>query len=104
MVPDLVKLAELFLVPSSFLVAALGTADTNMHRAAVSLLGLVVSALWLAANREALAETASQNPSIAHTVRIRILARFPIVFLTGWVLSTIVHLLLAGRALGTNVL
>ena len=36
MVPDLIKTTELFLVPSSFLVAALGTADTNLHRAAVS--------------------------------------------------------------------
>jgi hypothetical protein len=27
--PDLVKVTEVFLVPSSFLVAALGTADSN---------------------------------------------------------------------------
>ena len=48
MVPDLIKVTELFLIPSSFLVAALGTDDTNPHRSAVSLLGLIVSGLWLA--------------------------------------------------------
>lgn len=40
--PDLVKITEAFLIPSSFLVAALGTADTNLHRAGVSLVGLVI--------------------------------------------------------------
>jgi hypothetical protein len=30
--PDLIKVTELLLVPNSFLVAALGTADTNPHR------------------------------------------------------------------------
>ena len=51
--PDLIKVTEIFLVPSSFLVAALGTADTNPHRAVVSLLGLIVSAFWLACSRDA---------------------------------------------------
>ena len=41
--PNLVKLTEILLVPSSFLVAALGTADTNPHREVVSTVGLIVS-------------------------------------------------------------
>src|SRR6478735_7509965 len=54
--PDLIKITEVFLVPSSFLVAALGTADTNPHRAGVSVLGLVISVFWLICAREALSE------------------------------------------------
>src|SRR4029450_3598256 len=85
MIPNLVKVTELCLVPSSFLVAALGTADTNFHRAAVSLLGLVVSVLWVLCAREALVESVSQQPEIMRTSRIRILAWFPLVlWLAGW--------------------
>ena len=102
MVPDLVKTTELFLVPSSFLVAALGTADTNLHRAAVSLLGLVVSVLWLACSREALFEAVANDAQSAKTARIRILARFPLVFVIGWFASVVIHLLLAGQAMGKS--
>ena len=100
MLPDLVKITELFLIPSSFLVAALGTADTNLHRAAVSLLGLVVSLMWLACTREAYWESTSKQPEIAGTARIRMLGWFPAVFITGWLISLIGHLLLVGVALG----
>jgi len=100
--PDLIKTTELFLVPSSFLVAALGTADTNLHRAAVSLLGLVVSVLWLACSREALSEAVANNAQAAKTARIRILARFPLVFVIGWLASLVIHLLLAGQAMGKS--
>src|SRR4051812_15029892 len=100
MVPDLVKTSELFLVPSSFLVAALGTADTNLHRAAVSLLGLIVSVLWLMCAREALIEVVIAKPEIIRTARIRILAWFPLVFVIGWFFSVIIHLMLAGQSLG----
>lgn len=99
-IPDLVKISELFLVPSSFLVAALGTADTNLHRAAVSLLGLIVSVLWLVCAREALIEVVSAKPESIRTARIRILAWFPMVFVAGWFFSLIIHLMLAGQALG----
>jgi hypothetical protein len=102
MAPDIIKITELFLVPSSFLVAALGTADTNLHRAAVSLLGLVVSLMWFACAREALVETAMKDGEAARTARIRILARFPLVFVFGWFASVVIHLLLAGQTLGAN--
>ena len=102
MAPDLIKTTELFLVPSSFLVAALGTADTNLHRAAVSLLGLVVSVLWQACAREALGENFGNDPHAGQTARIRILAWFPLVFIFGWLVSVIIHFLLAGQALGAR--
>jgi hypothetical protein len=98
--PDLVKTTELFLVPSSFLVAALGTADTNLHRAAVSLLGLVVSVLWLACAREALSDELTKNAQAAQTTRMQILARFPLIFVVGWLASLVIHLLLSGQNLG----
>lgn len=97
MVPDLIKITELFLIPSSFLVAALGTADTNFHKAAVSMLGLVVSALWLWSTREALLDAAAKQPEAARTVRIRILAWFPMVFIVRWLVSVVAHLLLVSQ-------
>jgi hypothetical protein len=100
MAPDLIKITELFLVPSSFLVAALGTADTNFHRAAVSVLGLAVSVLWQVGAREALSEAVVQRPEIVRAARIRILAWFPLVFVVGWLVSVVAHLLLIGRPLG----
>lgn len=101
--PDLVKITEVFLIPSSFLVAALGTADTNPHRAGVSLIGLVVSILWWVCSREALAEWAisdAETPAAARPRRMHILAWLPVIFTTGWVLSLIAHLLLWSRPLG----
>jgi len=100
LVPDLVKTTELFLVPSSFLVAALRTADTNLHRAAVSLVGLSISVLWLACRREALSDAVEKDMQAARTARLRILARFPWIFVFGWFASLLIHLLLAGQPLG----
>lgn len=94
MVPDLVKLTEIFLVPSSFIVAALGTAETNWHKAAVSALGLVISVLWLQCAREAHFEISSNQPEVARVRRIKILADFPWIFISGWTLSLIIHLIL----------
>lgn len=82
--PDLIKVTEIFLVPSSFLVAALGTADTYPHKAAVSVLGLVVSVLWLVCSLEAL-------PPPRRSRRILILAWLPAVFSGGWLASVGVH-------------
>jgi hypothetical protein len=101
MIPGLVKISELFLIPSSFLVAALCAADTNLHRAAVSTLGLIVSALWLVCAREALVEVVTQQPEVIRTARIRVLGWFPLIFVAGWLFSVVIHLMLAGQALGT---
>lgn len=99
---DLVKTSELFLVPSSFLVAALGTADTNMHRAAVSALGLVVSMLWLLCSWEARREAVMSKPALARAARFHVLSWLGLLFLVGWLVSTVWHLALVGRPLGTS--
>jgi len=99
MLPDLIKVTELFLISSSFLVAALGTADTNFHKAAVSVLGLVVSLLWLWCSREAHAESRTKEPAALSTARARVLAWFPLVFVVGWLVSVVGHILLAGQGL-----
>ncbi len=101
--PDLVKVTEIFLVPSSFLVAALGTADTNPHRAMVSLIGLVISGLWWVSSREAFGERQSDKPSVGppHSQRVRIMTGLPAIFVVCWSLSIVVHLWLWNRPLGT---
>lgn len=99
--PDLIKVTEIFLIPSSFLVAALGTADTNLHRAGVSLLGLIISALWWISSHEALAEQ-KLLPDVPqhHPRRTRIFYFLPAFFTVGWLLSTIVHIWLSNQPLG----
>lgn len=98
--PDLVKVTELFLVPSSFLVAALGTADTNLHRAAVSLLGLVANIFWIIAVRDAYHSLTAEGAKPDDIpVRTRILCWLPLAFCLGWTISLMVHLLLWNRPL-----
>lgn len=100
--PDLIKVTEIFLIPSSFLVAALGTADTNPHRAAVSLLGLIISGMWRICCQEALAEPQSPQ-TVEHAPpsrRIRIFSWLPLLFVVGWMVSLIAHLVLWSRPLG----
>lgn len=104
--PDLIKTTEVFLVPSSFLVAALGTADTNLHRAAVSLIGFVVSAMWWISSREALAEWSStqlETAMISYRRRIQIMSWLPIFFILCWLASLVVHLLLGNQPLGRSL-
>jgi hypothetical protein len=101
--PSLIKVTEIFLVPSSFLVAALGAADTNLHRAAVSMLGLIVSALWWVCSREALSElnpSRSEGVGGRHPRRILALSWLAAVFVSGWLLSVVVHLVLWRQPLG----
>ena len=101
--PDLIKTTEIFLVPSSFLVAALGTADTNIHRAAVSLLGLIISGLWWVCTRDALQEFLQEvqagGEQKALPRRTRVLAWLPAIFCSGWLFSTMVHASLWNRPL-----
>lgn len=101
--PDLVKITEIFLIPSSFLVAALGTADTNPHRTAVSLIGLVVSVLWWISSWEALAERrqADAGPGVkTHSRRIRIMTWLPVFFAASWAVSFVAHAVLWNQPLG----
>lgn len=102
--PDLIKVTELLLVPNSFLVAALGTADTNLHRAAVSLLGLAVSILWWIAVHDAYEHAGQPAPGspdpVEPPLRTRVLYWLPVVFGVGWLFSIFAHLLLWSRPLG----
>jgi hypothetical protein len=99
--PDLIKVSEIFLIPSTFLVAALGTADTNFHRAAVSVVGLVVTIQWWVAAREAFAEVVPPSTDGKRPPRrIRVLCQLPIVFILGWALSLVIHLYLCNQPLG----
>ncbi|MFO0976119.1 MAG: hypothetical protein U0996_06945 [Planctomycetaceae bacterium] len=103
--PDVVKITEVFLIPSSFLVAALGTADTNPHRAMVSLIGLVVSILWLICSREAVDEQYPTGGSSECRApkRIKIMSSLPVFFIVCWFLSIVAHLLLWSKPLGTDL-
>ena len=103
--PDLIKITEIFLIPSSFLVAALGTADTNPHRAAVSLMGMIVALLWWICSHEALKEHQPSDPAgepLRHSRRIRILSWLPLFFTLAWAGSIVAHALLWVKPLGTN--
>lgn len=105
--PDLIKVSEIFLVPSSFLVAALGTADTNMHRACVSVLGLIISVLWWSCSSEAYAEqveSSENSNALIHGNRARILYWLPVVFVVGWFFSLVCHGILWNRPLGVDVI
>ena len=98
--PDLIKTTEIFLVPSSFLVAALGTADSNPHRVGVSLIGLAVSVLWWVGSREALRELESTTNKSPRSHRTRALLGLPMLFVVGWLISAVVHAMLWHRPLG----
>lgn len=103
--PDLIKITEIFLVPSSFLVAALGTADTNAHRAAVSLLGMFIALLWWVCSHEALVERQppdATGKTVSHSRRIRIMSWLPAFFTFAWAASVIAHVLLWTKPLGTG--
>ena len=89
---------------SSFLVAALGTADTNIHRALVSAIGLIISSLWWVCSLEAMSDfrqPGKEAERIGHPRRIWILCYLPLVFVVGWILSTVIHVMLWNRPLGS---
>lgn len=101
--PDLVKVTEIFLIPCSFLVAALGTADSNPHRAAVSLVGLIISVLWWICSREALLESRpaqTDSGNVRSPRRTLVLSWLSLIFMVGWFLSAIVHAMLWNQPLG----
>lgn len=98
--PDLVKITEIYMVPCSFLVAALGTADTNPHRALVSLLGVVISSFWWVSSREAVRDLARHAELAGAPLRTRMLSHLSIVFVSGWLLSLIGHVILWNQRLG----
>lgn len=100
MVPDLIKITELFLIPSSFLVAALGAPDTNFYKAAVSVFGLAVSLLWFWRSREAqVAAAAASPPMTGNKTRDLTLTCSPINLIVGWGIAVMAHLRLISQPL-----
>lgn len=101
--PDLIKITEIYLVPSSFLVAALGTADTNPHRAMVSLIGGVISLAWYISSLEAARERHVQqgNHDSPRPWRTRLLSHLALLFLVSWSTSLVIHIMLWNHRLGT---
>lgn len=95
--PDLVKVTEIYLIPSSFLVAALGTVNSNPHRAVVSVLGLLISVLWWQCAHDA--RQAHQAASSQLPRRTALLHTLAVVFMFGWLFSAVVHGILWNRPL-----
>ncbi|HKR83728.1 MAG TPA: hypothetical protein VJS37_06100 [Terriglobales bacterium] len=80
----IVKLTDIFLVPGSILVGALGVARTGGLKTGISAMGLLATFIWAFCNWDA-------YPVGPTTWRIRILAWLPLLFLVAWVISGIIH-------------
>ena len=82
---DLLKLAGIFMTSNTILINALGVARTEPLKTGVSLIGFIMTALWLAC--------AFAGPPIPTDLHIRwaIFNGLPFLFLLGWLISGIVH-------------
>ena len=83
---DLVKLTEIFLVPSSILVGALSVATTEPLKTGISILGLLVAGLWGVCNYDAV-----QQLIVAMPLRAHVLAWLPVAVGLCWLFCAIVH-------------
>jgi hypothetical protein len=81
--PDVVKITEIFLVPNSILVGALGVAPTEGLKTGVSLIGLISSGLWALCSLTAWANT---DP-----LRVWVLALLPLIFIVLWAAGAKIH-------------
>lgn len=81
---DMIKITEVFLVPSTVLVGALGVATTEPLKAGTSFLGIIVSGVWLTA----LCDTAGFPPTSIRYAALFILA---LIFFLGWIVSFVIH-------------
>lgn len=84
---DLVKLTEIFFVPSSVLVGALSVAEKEPLKAAISFLGLLAAVLWSACNYDAVGQLNAAMP-----LRGYALAWLPVVISGCWLFSLGFHL------------
>jgi len=82
---NIVKLTEIFLVPGSILVGALGVARTEGLKTGVSALGFLITLIWAFCNWDA------YPPVSLRSSRISVLAWLPLLFLVAWVISGIIH-------------
>lgn len=81
--PDIVKLTEIFLVPTSILVGSLGIARTEPLKTGISIIGFVMSLLWLIG-------AWSSKPNTPKTADWLLLF-LPVLFLICWLITTLVH-------------
>lgn len=82
---NIVKLTEIFLIPGSILVGALGVARTEGLKTGISALGLVSTLIWACCNMDAYGSLSSRS------WRISVLAWLPLLFLVAWVISGVIH-------------
>lgn len=82
---DIVKATEIFLVPGSILVGALGVAKTEGLKTGISALALLLTVLWGVCILDAYC--AAPPPS----VRFYILIWMPALFLICWIVSFAFH-------------
>lgn len=83
---DLVKLTEIFLVPSSILVGALSVATTEPLKTGISALGFLAAVLWSVCNYDAMRQLNAAIP-----LRGQVLAWLPVAFGACWLICTIIH-------------
>lgn len=79
---DVGKITEIFLVPASILVTALGVAQTEGLKTGISALALILTTLWEICVCSAGAD--SSAPS-------KILIWMPVLFLVCWIVSFVFH-------------
>jgi hypothetical protein len=84
-ITELAALTQVFLIPSTILVGALGVARTEGLKTGISHLGLLTTVVWLVGF---MAAPAPDSGAIGLTRAIRGLA---IVFFIGWGVATLVH-------------
>lgn len=82
---DIVKATEIFLVPGSILVGALGVAKTEGLKTGVSALALLLTILWTICILDA------YQTEPARSLRLSILMWMPALFLICWTVSLVLH-------------
>src|SRR5687768_13691631 len=83
---DIVKVTEVFLVPSSILVGALGVARTEGLKSGISALGFLLTVLWLICVCGAYGAASTPKPW-----RLTMLVFMPALFLVSWSISLRIH-------------
>jgi hypothetical protein len=83
---DLAKITEIFLVPNTILVGALGFESNDRLKTGISSLGLVACSLWWICSW-----TAWFDERQPYYVRVVLLAHLPFLFVVCWLISLGVH-------------
>ena len=92
MPPDIAKITEIFLVPSAILIGALGVAGTEPLKTGISALGLASGVAWAVCSWDAF-----RPVNIYPPLREHVLGWLPALFIAGWLVSLIVHLVGWGK-------